>query len=118
VPSILCAFALGMLFAPLATAATADVERSESGLASGVLNAARTIGGAIALAVLATVATSRSATFLHPTSPIALVGGYQRAFQISALITFIGLMVSFLLPRLTGRQQKAQPQIPATESAI
>ena len=118
VPSILCAFALGMLFAPLATAATADVERSESGLASGVLNAARTIGGAIALAVLATVATSRSATFLHPTSPMALVGGYQRAFQISALITFIGLMVSFLLPRLTGRQQKAQPQIPATESAI
>jgi EmrB/QacA subfamily drug resistance transporter len=118
VPSILCAFALGTLFAPLATAATADVDRSESGLASGVLNAARTIGGAIALAVLATVATSRSATFLRPTSPIALVGGYQRAFQISALITFVGLLVSFALPRLTGRQQQPKPEIPATETTI
>jgi EmrB/QacA subfamily drug resistance transporter len=118
VPSVVCAFAIGLLFAPLATAATADVDRSESGLASGVLNAARTVGGAIALAVLATAATSRSATFLHPTSPIALVDGYQRAFQISALITFVGLIVSFALPPLTGRQQQLKPEIPASESAI
>ena len=118
VPSVVCAFAIGLLFAPLATAATADVERSESGLASGVLNAARTVGGAIALAVLATAATSRSATFLLPTSPSALVGGYQRAFQISALITFVGLLVSFALPRLTGRQQKLKPEIPASESSV
>jgi hypothetical protein len=83
-----------------------------------VLNAARTVGGAIALAVLATAATSRSATFLLPTSPSALVGGYQRAFQISALITFVGLLVSFALPRLTGRQQKLKPEIPASETTI
>jgi EmrB/QacA subfamily drug resistance transporter len=117
-PSVICAFAIGLLFVPLATAATADVDRRESGLASGVLNAARTIGGAIALAVLATTATSRTATFAHPSSPLALVDGYQRAFQISALITFVGLLVSFALPRLTGRQQKLQPKIPASESAI
>jgi EmrB/QacA subfamily drug resistance transporter len=118
VPSIITAFAIGLLFAPLATAATSTVDRSESGLASGVLNAARTVGGAIALAVLATAATSKSATFLHPLSPAALVGGYQRAFQISGLITFVGLLVSFALPRLTGRQQKLKPEIPASESAI
>jgi EmrB/QacA subfamily drug resistance transporter len=118
VPSIIVAFAIGLLFAPLATAATADVERSESGLASGVLNAARTVGGAIALAVLATAATSKSATFSHPLSPPALTDGYQRAFQISALITFVGLLVSFALPRLTGRQQKLDPQVPTPESAI
>jgi EmrB/QacA subfamily drug resistance transporter len=117
-PSVVCAFALGMLFAPLATAATADVDRSESGLASGVLNAARTIGGAIALAVLATVATSRTASFQHPSSPLALVGGYQRAFQVSALITLTGLIVSFALPRLTGRQQIIKPEIPTAESTI
>jgi EmrB/QacA subfamily drug resistance transporter len=118
VPSVIVAFAIGLLFAPLATAATADVERSESGLASGVLNAARTVGGAIALAVLATAATSRAATFMHPLSPPALVSGYQRAFQISALITFVGLLVSFALPRLTGRQLKGDPQTPTPESAI
>jgi sugar phosphate permease len=94
------------------------VERSESGLASGVLNAARTVGGAIALAVLATAATSRTATFLYPAARLALVSGYQRAFQISALITFVGLLVSFALPRHTGRQQKIQPQMPVAESAI
>jgi hypothetical protein len=93
------------------------VERSESGLASGVLNAARTVGGAIALAVLATAATSKSGTFLHPTSSIALVGGYQRAFQISALITFIGLLVSFALPRLTGREQKVKLEVATPDAA-
>jgi MFS family permease len=118
VPSVIVAFAIGLLFAPLATAATADVARSESGLASGVLNAARTVGGAIALAVLATAATSKSATFMHPLSSPALVAGYQRAFQISALVTFVGLLVSFALPRLTGRQPKIDPQIPTPESAI
>ena len=118
VSSVICAFAIGLLFAPLATAATTDVERSESGLASGVLNAARTVGGAIALAVLATAATSRTATFLHPAAPLALVSGYQRAFQISALITLVGLVVSFALPRHTGRQQKIQPQMPVVESTI
>jgi len=83
-----------------------------------VLNAARTVGGAMAMAILATAATSKSATFLHPTSPIALVGGYQRAFEISALITFIGLIVSFALPRLTGRQQKIKPEVPSPDAAI
>jgi EmrB/QacA subfamily drug resistance transporter len=103
-PSVLCAFAIGLLFAPLATAATAEVERSESGLASGVLNAARQVGGSLALAVLGTAAASRAATFLHPTSAIALVSGYKRAFEISALITFVALLVSFALPRQTGRR--------------
>jgi EmrB/QacA subfamily drug resistance transporter len=118
VPTAITAFAIGLLFAPLATAATSTVDRSESGLASGVLNAARTVGGAIALAVLATAATSKSAAFLHPLSPSALVGGYQRAFQISGLITLVGLFVSFALPRLTGRQQKPVPEVPTPESAI
>ncbi|MGD0055620.1 MAG: MFS transporter [Acidimicrobiales bacterium] len=108
-PSVLCAFAIGLLFAPLATAATAQVERSESGLASGVLNASRQVGGSVALAVLGTAAASRTATFLAPTSPIALVGGYQRAFQISAAITLVALGVSFALPRHTGRRQATAP---------
>jgi hypothetical protein len=55
---------------------------------------------------------------MHPLSAPALTDGYRRAFQISALITFVGLLVSFALPRLTGRQQKIDPQIPTPESAI
>ncbi|OYV65263.1 MAG: hypothetical protein B7X07_03700 [Actinobacteria bacterium 21-64-8] len=52
VPSVICAFAMGLLFAPLATAATAEVNRSDAGLASGVLNTSRQVGGSLALAIL------------------------------------------------------------------
>src|SRR5487761_1928108 len=106
VPSIICALAMGLLFTPLATAATAKVERSDAGLASGLLNTSRQIGGSLSLAILGTVAADRSATFLHPGSPEALVGGYQRSFQISAAITLLALAVSLFVPARTGHQAK------------
>jgi MFS family permease len=118
VPSVICSFAIGLLFAPLATAATAQVNRAESGLASGVLNAARQVGGSVALAVLATAAAARANTFADPTQPLALVDGYRRAFEISALITLVGLLVSFAMPRNTGRLSKSPPEIPVAESSI
>jgi hypothetical protein len=48
-PGCLISLALGLLFTPLAAAATAGVAASEAGLASGVLNTARQIGGATAV---------------------------------------------------------------------
>ncbi len=108
VPAIMCAFAMGLLFAPLANTATAGVDRADAGLASGVLNTARQVGGSLALAILGTVAADKSATFLNPVSGDALVSGYQRAFQISAFITFIALLASLLVPRHTGRAAKHQ----------
>ena len=103
VPSMICAFAIGLLFTPLATAATAGVERADAGLASGVLNTARQVGGSLSLAILGTVAADRTATFLAPHSPEALVSGYQRAFVVSAAITLLAFLVSFSLPRDAGR---------------
>ena len=102
VPSIICAFSMGLLFTPLATAATAKVERADAGLASGMLNTARQVGGSLSLAILGTVAADRTAAFVHPHSGVALVSGYQRAFQISAVITLIALAVSFFVPAKTG----------------
>jgi EmrB/QacA subfamily drug resistance transporter len=108
VPSFITAFAMGLLFAPLAMAATSDVDRSDAGLASGVLNTARQVGGSLALAILATVATDRTASVLHTaTQGVALTSGYQRAFQISAVVTLLALAVTFALPKLTGRAVKA-----------
>jgi sugar phosphate permease len=107
VPAVMCAFAMGLLFAPLANTATAGVDRADAGLASGVLNTARQVGGSLALAILATIAADRSATFANPASGLALVSGYQRTFQVSALITVLALLASLAVPRKT--KQTAKP---------
>ena len=71
---------------------------------SGVLNTARQVGGSLALAGLATVATDRTASLRHMVShSAALTEGYQRAFQISAVIALVALGLTILVPKLTGR---------------
>ena len=103
-PSVLCAFAMGLLFAPLATAATWGVDRADAGLASGLLNTARQVGGSLSLAILGTVAADRTLSALrHATAAVAQVDGYQRAFQISAIVTFVALVVTLSIPRQIGR---------------
>jgi hypothetical protein len=99
---------MGLLFAPLATAATAGVDRADAGLASGVLNTARQVGGSLALAVLGTVAADRTVSLITTSSSAAAhVAGYQSAFHISAVISLIALAVSFLVPATTGRAVKS-----------
>lgn len=106
-PSMICAFAMGLLFSPLAMAATSGVDRSDAGLASGVLNTARQVGGSLSLAILGTVAADRSLSTLKTLGPAASqVAGYQRAFQISALITLLALVVSLTLPGHRRRVSK------------
>ena len=100
---------MGLLFSPLAMAATSRVDRADAGLASGILNTSRQVGGSLALAALATVATDRTASLMHRVGQgAALTAGYQRAFQISSIIALVALGVTFLLPRLTGRAPAAQ----------
>ena len=107
VPAFLTAFAMGLLFAPLATSATSSVDRADAGLASGILNTARQVGGSLALAILATVAADRTNSLVHRVSQdAAYTSGYQRAFQISAVITLVALAITFLLPKNTGRVAK------------
>lgn len=104
VPSFLCAFAMGILFSPLATAATGGVDRADAGLASGILNTARQVGGSLALAILGTVAADDTASLVgHVSRAAAEVAGYQRVFQISAVITLVALAATFALPRDAGR---------------
>lgn len=111
-PAFLCSFAMGLLFAPLATAATAKVERADAGLASGLLNTARQVGGSLSLAILGTVAYDRTQQYnrlaalaSHPArgyTRFAYVAGYSRAFEISAAVTLVAFFVSMALPTKVG----------------
>src|SRR3989454_4380269 len=79
---ILLGFGAGTAFNPVLLAAMSDVEPSESGLASGVVNTAFMMGGALGLAVLASVASSRTDSLgASGHGPlVALNGGYHAAF--------------------------------------
>jgi EmrB/QacA subfamily drug resistance transporter len=86
---ILLAFGAGMSFNPLLLAAMNDVSPSESGLASGVVNTAFMMGGALGLAVLASLA-ARHTHDLRASGDGALValnGGYHVAFLVGAVFT-------------------------------
>jgi EmrB/QacA subfamily drug resistance transporter len=83
---ILLGFGAGAAFNPLLMAAMGDVGQSEAGLASGIVNTSFMMGGALGLAILASVAASHTNHLLATGSPhlAALVGGYRVAFVIGA----------------------------------
>jgi EmrB/QacA subfamily drug resistance transporter len=84
---ILLGFGAGMAFNPVLLAAMSDVAPEESGLASGVVNTAFMMGGALGLAVLASIAASRSSSLRSSGdgSLVALTGGYHLAFVVGAV---------------------------------
>jgi predicted MFS family arabinose efflux permease len=82
---VLLGFGAGIAFNPVLLAAMSDVASEQSGLASGVVNTAFMMGGALGLAVLVSLAAARTASLHAVTSPLsALVGGYHVAFLAGA----------------------------------
>ncbi len=92
----------GLVIAPIAGAATAGVRPEETGVASGLANATRMLGGAIGLAVLATLAAG---SHTGSPTPQTIAAGYDRAFLIAAGIALVTAAVSLLIP--TNRSPSA-----------
>ncbi len=91
VPGVITAFGLGFSFVPVTIAATAGVERSRAGLASGLVNTSRQFGGSLGLAVLATVATGATTS----ATPAGLTHGFHAAFLVGAGFAVLGALTSF-----------------------
>jgi EmrB/QacA subfamily drug resistance transporter len=127
--SLLTTFGAGLCFTPLAAAATSGVPPALAGLASGVLNTSRQVGGSIGLAALATLATARTNDVLAVRRgprvvPVALTEGYDRAFLIAGLVTVVAVLSTALLPKHPRPpadlkvSDQARPEIGAPTPAV
>src|SRR6185503_3400564 len=103
--SLLAAVGLGFAFVPVTIAAVAGVPGREAGLASGLINTSQQVGGALGLAVLATIANSRTDSLMatahgNPAElPRALTEGFQAAFLTGAGFAVIGFVLALVLIR-------------------
>jgi EmrB/QacA subfamily drug resistance transporter len=119
---LLVAVGIGFAFVPISIAALAGVEARESGLASGLINTSQQIGGALGIAALSTIATSRTSHALDAGTPLhnALVHGFTGAFVAGVGIAAIGVLAALALIRRSELEQAAAPQLdvePALEAA-
>jgi EmrB/QacA subfamily drug resistance transporter len=118
---ILLGLGAGMAFNPVLLAAMNDVEPSDAGLASGVVNTAFMMGGALGLAVLASLAASRTETLAASgEGPLeALTGGYHAAFLVGAVFALAAAVIGGTLLRAGVPGAEAEEPIgePAVEEA-
>jgi EmrB/QacA subfamily drug resistance transporter len=111
---------LGFGFVPVTIAAVAGVRNDEAGAASGLINTSQQIGGALGVALLSTIATSRiddyAASHGGQVSPAALVDGFGAAFAVGAVLAAVGLVVTLLLIPRGVSQPPARELEPALDT--
>ena len=99
-PSLLAAVGFGLAFVPVTIAAVTGTEPHEAGLASGLINTSQQIGGALGLAILATIANSRTQSLFHAgvhSTAVALTKGFDRAFLVGAGLAVAGAILAAVL---------------------
>jgi MFS family permease len=119
---VLLGIGAGLSFPSLATLAMSGATRSDSGLASGLVNTSLQVGGAVGLAVLATLSTTRTDTLLASgdSNAVALTGGYQLAFVVAAglVVAAVGLALTVLRPEgVAAEEAMAEAEAAGLEPA-
>jgi EmrB/QacA subfamily drug resistance transporter len=113
----------GLSFPSLMTLAMSGATPADSGLASGLVNTTQQVGGALGLAVLATLSTTRSGNLLDDGSSTAtaLTSGYHLAFAIGAglVLAALALTATLLAPeRGRGQEEPAEARVRARQPAL
>jgi predicted MFS family arabinose efflux permease len=108
---LLIGVGLGFAFVPVSIAALAGVTGKDAGLASGLINTSQQIGGAIGLAILATVSTTRTENLLADgkDQATALTGGFQIAFWVGVGLAVASLIATLVALRGKDLQQTGEP---------
>jgi EmrB/QacA subfamily drug resistance transporter len=107
---ILLSVGLGLIFFSTTVVAVSGAARTESGLASAVLNVSQQLGGSIGLAVLGTIAanvTKSQLAGVRPTHSVinaAITTGFTSAFEVGVLIALAGFVLSLLVIRVRSQQ--------------
>ncbi len=83
---------MGLTFVPVTLLATTNIDASDAGLASGLFNTSQQVGGALGLAILSSIAASRTSGDHGVTRAAALVDGYQLAFLVGAGLMLLGIV--------------------------
>jgi EmrB/QacA subfamily drug resistance transporter len=109
-PSLFAAVGLGFAFVPMTIAAVSGVKASEAGLASGLINTSQQVGGALGLAILASIANSRTDELMEAAGgapaalPNALTEGFQLAFIVGAAFALVGAILAATL--ISGKESR------------
>lgn len=110
-PSMLAAIGLGFAFVTTTIAAVTGTEPAEAGLASGLINTSQQVGGALGLAVTATVASSTTTSAFEGgerVRSVALTEGFQDAFLTGAGIAILGAVLAALLISAKDSREHAE----------
>ena len=103
------------------------MDRAEAGLASGLMNTSRQVGGSIGLAALATVASSHTHHLLGQGRGVAsaLASGYGRAFDIAGVLCAAAFAATFIVPAgvrqasaPTAQPAPTAPAVPTVQAAM
>jgi EmrB/QacA subfamily drug resistance transporter len=106
---------MGLSFVPVTIASLTGVERSDAGVASGLINTSRQIGGAIGIAAVSAVAASSTSNYVHAhsvaaTSGVALDHGFQTALYALTGLLLIGALIAVIFVRsAAGPSTQAVP---------
>jgi len=110
-PSMLAAVGLGLSFVPVTIGSVTGTKPSEAGLASGLINTSQQVGGALGLAVLATIATTRTddvvASGVHNPA-VALTEGFQDAFFAGGIMALVAALLAGVLISTRDSREMAE----------
>ncbi|MGI8713754.1 MAG: MFS transporter [Solirubrobacteraceae bacterium] len=99
---------MGLTFVPITLLGTSGVTGEDAGLASGLFNTAQQVGGSLGLAILSSLAASRTSSLLHGASSNAIaarVSGYHVAFLAAAIMLALGaVLMTFVLRKSHTRE--------------